>query len=274
MEKIGFIGYGAMGSMIIMDILQSKVLEESQMVITTRSLSKLEDLKKTYPKLEIAPNNIAVAKKTEKIFIFVNTGMVKGVMDEIKGHVSPDTHIIYIAAGLTIENLQKVFTGKISKVIPSLTSEVNEGISLIAHNQQVSDDDAEFVEEIFQTFSTVKTVREDQFGLGADLTSCAPAFISIIMMKFAETATKDNLFTREEAEEMVIETLYGTAKLLHQGKYTFEEIMGQVATRGGITEEGLKILNSELPSLFEKLFKSTLKKYELVESDLNEKYNS
>jgi len=274
MEKIGFIGYGAMGSMIIRGILQSKVLEESQMMITNRSLSKLDDLKKKHPEVEIAPDNITVAKKSQKIFIFVNTAMVMDVIDEIKDYVSPETHIIYIAAGLTMKNLQKVFSGKISKVIPSLTSEVGEGISLIAHNHMVSEEDADFVEEIFQTFSKVKIVKEDQFGLGADLTSCAPAFISIIMMKFAETAAKENLFTREEAEEMVIETLYGTAKLLHQGKYTFEEVMGQVATRGGITEEGLKILDLELPSLFEKLFESTLKKYEIVESDLNRKHNS
>ena len=53
MEKIGFIGYGAMGSMIIRGILRSGVLEESQMIITTRTMSKLADLQKSYPDVGI-----------------------------------------------------------------------------------------------------------------------------------------------------------------------------------------------------------------------------
>ncbi len=271
MEKIGFIGYGAMGSMIIRGILRSGVLEESQMIITTRTLSKLDDLQKSYPGLEIAPNNINVAEKSQKLFIFVNTSMVKEVLGEIVDHISVKTHIIYIAAGLTIENLENIFPGKISKVIPSLTSQVNHGISLVAHNQQVTIEDAEFVEKIFKAIGKVKHVNKNEFGLGTDLTSCAPAFISLIMMKFSETALKRDVFTREEVEEMVTETLYGTAKLLYECNMDFKDVITRVATKGGITEEGLKVLEGELGPTFDRLFESTLKKYEKVEKDLNMK---
>jgi pyrroline-5-carboxylate reductase len=269
MEKVGFIGYGAMGSMIIRGFLRSGVLDESQMIITTRTMSKLATLTESYPEVEIAPNNITLAERSQKLFILVNTGMVKGVLGEIIDHVSVKTHIIYISAGLTIQNLEKIFPGKISKVIPSLTSEVNEGMSLIAHNQQVTFEDAKFVENIFKTISKVKIVNENEFGLGADLTSCGPAFISFIMMKFAETALERDIFTTEEVEEMVTETLYGTARLLHEKDLKFEDVINQVATKGGITEEGLKVLDLELSPLFEKLFESTLKKYEKVEKELN-----
>lgn len=271
MEKIGFIGYGAMGSMIVRGILRSGVLEESQMILATRTESKFTDLKESYPEVETAPNNIIVAEKSQKIFLLVNTGMVKEVLEEIIHHTSVETHIIYIAAGLSMENLEQVFPGKISKVIPSLTSEVNQGVSLVAHNQQVTNEDAEFVEKIFNAIGKVKMVNENEFGLGADLTSCAPAFISFIMMKFAETAQKRDIFTREEVEEMVTETLYGTAKLLHEKDMNFEDVITRVATKGGITEEGLKVLDRELTPLFDKLFQSTLKKYEKVETELNKK---
>jgi pyrroline-5-carboxylate reductase len=273
MEKIGCIGYGAMGSMIIRGILSSGVISESDLIITTRTLHKLKGLEESYPLVEIAPDNITVARKSQKLFIFVNTGRVKELLEEIKDHLSHNTYIIYIAAGLTMENVEKIFPGRISKVIPSLTSEVGDGISLVAHNRQVEEGDAEFVEKIFKALGKVRIVEEDQFGLGANLTSSAPAFISFLMMKFAESALKEGLFTQKEAEEMVKETLYGTAKLLQRTDMAFEDVITQVATRGGITEEGLDVLDRGLPHVFDELFEITLEKYETLENELNEEYS-
>jgi pyrroline-5-carboxylate reductase len=136
----------------------------------------------------------------------------------------------------------------------------------------VEEDDAEFVEETFKAMGEVKIVEEGQFGLGANLTSSAPAFISHIMMKFTESALKEGSFTRKEAEEMVIETLYGTAKLLHNTDLTLQDVITLVATRGGITEEGLKVLGHELPSVFDELFENTLEKYEKLETELDKEY--
>ena len=215
-----------------------------------------------------------MAEESQKLFIFVNTGMVQEVLGEIADIISFKTHIIYIAAGLTIENIENIFPGKISKVIPSLTSQVNQGISLVAHNQQVTVEDAEFVDKIFNSIGKVKHVNNNEFGLGTDLTSCAPAFISLIMMKFAQTALKRDVFTKEEVEDMVTETFYGTAKLLYEEDMNFEDVIVRVATKGGITEEGLKVLDAELGPTFDRLFNSTLKKYEKVENDLNNEINS
>jgi len=274
MEKIGFIGYGAMGSMIIQGILESGVLEESEMIITTRTLNNLLGLQESYPGVEIAPDNITVAKNSSKIFLFINTGNVKELLDEIRDYLSVKTHIIHISAGLTIKNVETIFPGKISKVIPSLTSKVNEGISLVAHNLQVTPEDAEFVEKIFKALGDIKIVNEDEFGLATDLTSCSPAFISFIMMKFVESSRKQGNFTQEEAEEMVTKTMYGTAKLLQEKDLTLEDVIRQVATKGGITEEGLNVLDQGLTHLFDELFLSTLKKYEKVEAQLNKEYEN
>jgi pyrroline-5-carboxylate reductase len=103
-----------------------------------------------------------------------------------------------------MKNVEKDFPQKDSKVIPSLSSEGDEGISLMAHNLQVTSEDAEFVEKIFKALGEVKIVNEEEFGLATDLTSCSPAFISFIMMKFVESARKQGTFTQEEAEEMVV----------------------------------------------------------------------
>jgi pyrroline-5-carboxylate reductase len=272
--KIGFIGYGSMGSMIIEGILKSKILNPDDIIISNRTLQKLEILKKEYPEVDITNDNKYLASKCQKIFIFVGTFAVKEVIEDINSLTSSDSHIIHISAGLTLKNVEKLFDGKITKIIPSLTSKVQEGVSLIHHNKKVEKKDAEFVNQIFKAIGDVKIISEEDFEAGSDLTSCAPAFIAMIFKEFAEAGTKHGNFSTKEAEEMVIKTLYGTAKLLYEENMSFNEIISRVATKGGITEEGVKILEKEMPETYQEIFKATLSKHEKIKCELDEQYNS
>lgn len=266
MIKTGFIGYGSMGSMIIRGVLSSKVLAPNEMIVSTRTESRLKDLKKLYPEIEIT-DNIDIAQKCHKILLFVGTGDVKAVIEEIRGDLMEDVHIIYISAGLTLNDIKTVFPGKLSKVIPSITSEVGEGVSLVCHSQEVGHDDTEFVDKIFGTLGDVKVVDEADLEVATNLTSCSPAFMALILRKFAEAGSRISGVSNQEAEDMVLKTFYGTAKLLYEDKMTVEEIVSRVATPGGITEEGLKGLESDLPLLFDELFKTTVSKHEVLKKE-------
>jgi len=272
MAKIGFIGYGSMGSMLIKGFLSSEVLEPEEIIISTRTKSKLKKIKEEYPEIEITDNNIYLADKCDKIFLFVGTSAMKEVIKEIKGKLSENSYITYIAAALTMANVESIFSGKVTKVIPSLTSKVNEGVSLIYHNKKVTEEDVEFVNNLFNSISSVKIIKEDDFEVGTNLTSCSPAFIALIFMKFAEAGVKYSNLTKEESNDMVIKTLYGTAKLLQDGNMNFQEVISRVATKGGITEDGVKILEKELPDLFDELFKTTLNKRMQIKDELDKQY--
>ncbi len=261
-----------MGSMIIKGLLGAKAVSMGDIIISTRTPHKLDELKRNYPQITIAENNVTLANKSNKIFLFVTTGQVRNVIEEIKDQLSPDTHIIHISAGLHMELLENIFSGKISRVIPSLTSEVGEGVSLICHNRKVTESEKEFVEDLFGNISSTKVISENDLEVGTDLTSCAPAFMAYMMMCFANAGAQKSNLTQAETEDMVIKTLYGTAKLLNEKEMSFEDVISRVATKGGITEEGIILLEKELPLLFHDLFETTLRKREKVLDDLKKQY--
>jgi pyrroline-5-carboxylate reductase len=60
--------------------------------------------------------------------------------------------------------------------------------------------------------------------------------------------------------KMVIETMYGTGKLLLEKEMTFDNLISRVATKGGITEEGTKIIGEKLPEIINEMFEKTLEK--------------
>jgi pyrroline-5-carboxylate reductase len=45
---------------------------------------------------------------------------------------------------------------------------------------------------------------------------------------------------------------------------SFSDMVRRVATKGGITEEGVKVLNDRLPSVFDDVFYKTLAKHDAV----------
>lgn len=272
--KIGFIGFGSMGSMIIKGFLDSNAINANEVVVSNRSLSKLDDLKTKYPEIDISEKNTNLAKMCNPIFLFVNTGEVKNVLDEIKPHLIEDAHIIHISAGLSLETIEKVFDIKITRVIPSLTSEVKEGVSLVCHNEKVNPQEKKFIEDLFNHISLVNVVNENDMDIATDLTSCSPAFLAFIIKKFADLGAKKSEMNEKETEEMVLQTLKGTIKLLTEKEMTFDELIFRVATKGGITAEGIKSLEKDLPSVFENLFNSTSNKRKKLKEDLIKQYDS
>jgi pyrroline-5-carboxylate reductase len=272
MKKIGFIGYGSMGRVILNGFLDSGMLKPFHVTVSTRTRSKLSELEKNHPEVEIANDNIQTAQNSDVIFLFTGTSDVKHVIEEIKTSLSEKTHLIYISAALGMDLVGTIFDGKITKVIPSITSEVQEGVSLICHQKSVTIEEADFVDNLFRTVGDVKVVDEADLDVGADITSCSPAFIAKIFQEFSVQASNNSNFSREEAEKMIISTLYGTSKLLYEKGYGVDDLISAVATKGGITEEGVKILENELPELFSELFKTTIKKHQIIRRELEEQY--
>lgn len=143
MNKIGFIGLGNMGSMLVDRFLNTHCLQPEQILVSTRSVSTLE-----LP-VERCADNRSLAKQCKYIFICVKPREVREVLAEIKAEILPDTHLISIAACVTLDNICQVIPCKATKVIPSITSEVNEGYSLVCHNLYVSPEEAKYVELLF-----------------------------------------------------------------------------------------------------------------------------
>lgn len=274
MNKVGFIGFGSMGSMLVEGFINSNKLKPNEITVSTRTRPKLEKIKERYPEIEIADNK-SLAEKCNYIFLCVKPKDVKGILSEIKQWVLRDVHIVSIAACVTIENVQQIMRNcKITKVIPSITSEVNEGFSLVCHSQHVDRAGAEYIESLFGSISKIKVIEESSFEAGADLTSCAPGLFSAMILNFIEAGVRNSNFSKEEVEEMVIKTLYATSKLLSERNMTLHEMISRVATKGGITEEGVKIMDKYLPDVFDEVFKKTLQKHEVIKDILSKEYRA
>jgi pyrroline-5-carboxylate reductase len=274
MNKIGIIGCGSMGCMLLDRFLLAGVINAAQVIVSTlfQDRERLLEIKKKYSEIEIPRDNKELARRSKRIFICVRPFEVKEVLEEIVNCLSNNVHLISIAASVSISNIERIFPGKISRVVPSITLKLDNGISLVCHNENVQKKDAQYLENLLKAISTVKAINEADIEVATNLTSTAPGLIAAIFREFVEAGIRYGNFTREEVEEMVIETFYGTSKLFHEKLMKFPETVSRVATKGGITEVGDALLREKLPDIFDQMFARTLGKFEQIKTEVTNQF--
>src|SRR5574340_712979 len=269
MNKFGIIGTGSMGSMLVRKFIETGAINPNDIIATNRTRNKIRSLVEETG-IKIGENNREVVEKSNVIFLCVKPLDVKGVLQELQDIFTPEKLLISIAADVSLGNLLSWSNARVAKVIPSVTSECSKGISLLSFRNNITKLDRKLIFSLFSAISKPIEIEEKNFELLADLTSCAPAFISSIIREFALSATRKDNIPLELAELLVKETLAGTAELLAQNEGSFEGIISRVATKGGITEEGVKVIQKQIPILFDNLLEVTLAKHSLVKEIIKE----
>jgi len=271
--KIGIIGYGSMGSMLIDGFISSGKCIEEQIIVSTRTICKLNSLKQKWDKIEIARDNIEVAQKAKVIFICVKPYQIEDILKEIKVKIASDTHVISTNSFVSIRTIENIVKCKVTKISPSLTSEVREGITLVCHGKSVNKEDANYIESLLNGIGKVKLFKENEFELADKFTSCGPGLIAAIFDELVKSGVKKNgNISKEDVEELVIQTLLGTAILFREKRISFEEMIERVATKGGITEEGIKVLRRELPDVFNEMLNESIEKSREISDNVNGKF--
>lgn len=273
MKKVGFIGFGSMGSMLVKEFINSGRLTQEQIIITRKDKSRLNEIKNLWPYINVTEHISQVVEEAQHIFICVKPSEYKSVLKEMRPYISSEQHIISIAGTVTIKNLESIINCPVTKIIPTVISEVNEGVTLVCHNDKVNEQEAAFVEDLLKTLGQIKHINEEDFGFASELTSCAPGFIAAIFKEFVESGLRHtSTISKDEIEEIVIQTLFGTAKFILDKKVSFDNVISRVATKGGITEEGTKVLGAGLPDLFDEMFHRTLEKRKIVAEQVEKNF--
>jgi competence protein ComER len=257
MTQFGFIGTGSMGSMLIRKIIGSGLVAPGGISASSKSGISARAIAGTTG-ITAESSNQTVAGNADVLFICVKPLEVRGVLNEIRDVLKPDALLISIAGCVSLENLRD-WAGKnvhCVRIIPSVTAEENAGISLVAWGHGVTPEDKNLVLDLLNAISSAVEIDERDFDLYTNLTSCGPALIVAMMREFARAAVRTGTIPPELAEYLVTETMTGTARILEGEQGTFDNVIGRVATKGGSTEEGVKVLEARLPKVMDEVLRA------------------
>lgn len=260
--KIGIIGTGNMGRILAEALIDGNAVSPSSMMITNRTIAKALDIQKIYPGLAIGQNAIEVAENSDAIFICVKPHNMLDVLERINPVLNKDKCIISITSPISVEQIERKVDCSVMRIIPSITNRALAGVSLFTYGTRCSSEWRNALNALFKKVSVPVEIEENVTRVASDIVSCGPAFFSHLVQSFISAAVKETEIDQETATVLASEMLIGLGELLSKNHYTLPTLQEKVCVKGGITGEGIKVLDSETGDMFEKIFKATHKKFE------------
>ena len=175
------------------------------------------------------------------------------IKPQVAGDILPKyqkfTNSIFISimAGKDMDYLEKTLgpDKKIIRAMPNLLVKVKKGFTSYCLNKNCTPADEESFTKLFLPTGVIEKIAEDKYDEMTALFGCAPGFIlymAEMMQKLVSERTQIDI-SHEKLRNIIKDMISGSMEIV--GDKSFEDSYKQVASRGGMTEAGLKVLQDD-----------------------------
>ena len=241
-DKIGIIGCGNLGKHLL-KLIQSNHIRNN-ICASTKSMQSAKKLQ-LLTKINITNNNIEVSKNSNIIFLTAKPFQIREICKEIRETINKDTIIVSTAAGINFTNLQSWLKQDqpIIRCMPNIPISKGSGIITFASNHYISSYHRSKIMMLMKGPSNIWFNNENEIDKSTALSGCGPAFMAKIIQYYIEAGIKIGL-NAKESKDLVLETMRGTINIIEDNDHldiveNTNEIIEQVASKGGATEKGL-----------------------------------
>lgn len=238
-KRIGFIGCGNMGQAMIGGIVKSGIIPPLNIIASRRNESLLNSMKSKY-RIHITTDNTEAAAFSDILVLAVKPNMYEKVIKEISSHVKEDVLIIAIAAGITIDFIEKSFGRdmKVVRTMPNTPAMVGEGMTAISKNNNVTDEELKEVIAIFESFGKAEVIEEKLMDSIPAISGSSPAYVFMFIEALADGAVLRGM-PRDKAYKFAAQAVLGSAKMVLETGEHPGSLKDKVCSPGGTTIEAV-----------------------------------
>lgn len=243
--KLGFIGCGNMAQAMITGILEQKVYEKEELIVSDPRQEQVATMKKKFG-VEATTDNHKVAEEAEILVLSVKPQVYPAVIKEIKEDVRKKQLIVTIAAGVSMAKTERQFGQevKIVRVMPNTPALVGEGMSGLCCNEYVKPEEFDRVLHIFESFGKAEKITENLMDAVVGVSGSSPAYVYMFIEAMADAAVQQGL-PRAQAYTFAAQAVMGSAKMvLETGKHP-GELKDAVCSPAGTTIEAVRVLEKK-----------------------------
>ncbi|MBI5223529.1 pyrroline-5-carboxylate reductase [Candidatus Micrarchaeota archaeon] len=229
--RIGIIGTGRLGS-----VLARAFSRNHEVVVYDKDYEKAK---------EAGLNAGALATKNIKDFLtfdIVVAAVKPAQVEEVIKQIKDANLIVSPAAGVPISKIEKWGAKNVIRIMPNIAAEVYEAVIAYSLHQESESKEKIFLAAFSALGLCIKT-EETQLDPITAASGSGPAFVAFFAKAMMDEAIEQGL-NRELARKVVAQTLVGTGKMM-LSSWTEDKIISTVASPGGTTEAGLKMLEEK-----------------------------
>jgi pyrroline-5-carboxylate reductase len=239
--KISFIGGGAMAEALLSGLLKTGLVAPDQICVADINVDRLAALEKKF-QITTNVNSRQAAEKSDILFLTVKPQVVETVFKTLQSAVKPETLVVSIVAGLTLERLEAAFAqNSVIRVMPNTPLAVGQGMAAIAVGSKATEEQAQDVLTIFQSAGKAVRVAEKDLDAVTGLSGSGPAYAFLMVDALADAGVRVGL-PRAMSITLAAQTLLGAAKMVLETGEHPAQLRDMVTSPGGTAIAGVHAL--------------------------------
>ena len=240
-KKIAFIGPGVMAEAMIAGLLRKKLADPQNITASGPRAERGDELHKKYG-IKSGMDNAAAVHDADVVVLSVKPQRLSEVMKGLKG-ISENALVLSIIAGA---NIKKIGTGLKHKAIirsmPNTPGQIGEGITVWAASKEVTAEQQEMARAILGALGEEVFVEDESYlDMATALSGSGPAYVFLFTEALIDAGVHMG-FPRRIAEQLVLQTIKGSASFYEGASRHPATLRNQVTSPGGTSAEALYYL--------------------------------
>ena len=249
---IAFIGGGNMAKAIIGGLLESGCPTGNISVVVPTEATRLALNAMGIEQVSSSPGSREV--HADILVLAIKPQMVRTALPPLNGHLSANTTVLSVIAGVTTETIAQLLgisdIEQIVRCMPNTPSLIGQGVTGV---YAADSTDAAKRNMISQTLDAIgKVFWLDSEGDIDDITAISgsgPAYFFLFMESLSAAGVAMG-FSEEVASKLAIHTALGAARLAEESPETLAQLRRNVTSPGGTTEQAINaFIEGGLPAL-------------------------
>jgi len=241
-KKIAVIGGGVMGGALVQGIISLSAVSPRSLTVADTDEGRLNELADKLKVLTTTDNREAM-READVLLLAVKPQKMGEVLAGLDASLAPEMTCITIAAGISTAFIEERLAKgvRVIRVMPNMPALIGEGAAALCRGACATAYDMQLARHIFDAVGITVEVKEELMDAVTALSGSGPGYAFFIIEAFAEAGVRMG-FDRDVSLKLISQSLIGSAKLCLKGEKTPAELRRMVATPGGTTLAGLKVM--------------------------------
>ena len=240
-KKIAFIGPGVMAEAMIAGLLRQGLAKPENVTAAGPREERGAELTKKYG-IKATTDNSAAVSHADVVVLSVKPQRLTEVMKSLKG-IRADALVLSIIAGANIKKISSGLKHKaIVRSMPNTPGQIGEGITVWAASKEVTEEQQEMTRAILGALGEEVFVEDESYlDMATALSGSGPAYVFLFTEALIDAGVHMG-FPRRIAEQLVLQTIKGSASYYQGAARHPATLRNQVTSPGGTSAEALYYL--------------------------------
>lgn len=239
--KIAVLGAGKMGMSFSKSFLKYELIKPQNLHLITRSSNKKENILSQFPESQVSSFDEIKNIEANIIIIAVKPQDFSFVINHLPFSIPEKSLVLSIMAGISIEKIQKLLNHDfVVRAMPNSPTLLGMGITGYTAASGISFNQLIQVERLLNSTGRSVYLEDENLLDGVTaLSGSGPAYFYYIIDAMIKAGT-DMGIDENLSKLFVKQTMLGAYHLINNSEKSLEELIKDVASKGGTTEAALK----------------------------------